>query len=149
MWNWNRRKKVPCAFFMLTVNRTNVELKSITRGETSICCLLLIAPMWNWNFYHRGDADCRGLLLIAPMWNWNERGHFRTVPAGLLLIAPMWNWNSPLTFIVKLVDTVNRTNVELKCTIPCRWRKQTRLLIAPMWNWNATFESKYNNTSTC
>ena len=137
MWNWNEYAR-ECAYalcapfnrtnvelkwillFMLTrffqsFNRTNVELKSFLLISLRKIQLLLIEPMWNWNFTESRVIFNNELLLIEPMWNWNLTESQAWCCATWLLIEPMWNWNkvvSPLT--AESGVTFNRTNVELK-----------------------------------
>ena len=97
-----------------TFNRTFVELK--------------------WCFLRLSSAS--SLLLIEPLWNWNLRHDRKSRRRAALLIEPLWNWNFFVLTCCCIIDTFNRTFVELK------WHWHTEcdycciVLIEPLWNWN-------------
>ena len=125
-------------------------------------CVLLIAPVWNWNCLHlrhivwmwhrtfnRTSLELKpslsgmarlspSRLLIAPVWNWNRWWLRSACQQSLLLIAPVWNWNAvPLLGFAGSRFAFNRTSLELKRDSErASGRGSERLLIAPVWNWN-------------
>ena len=143
-----------------TSNCTNMELKLVFwYTAISHFCLLLIAPIWNWNHLKAQLMLWFWPLLIAPIWNWNLSTGEDDAGFFILLIAPIWNWN-----LVNQIDgkgeatpsnctnmelkqrrrrlpaavllSSNCTNMELKPFTGKHVFALLNLLIAPIWNWN-------------
>ena len=100
---------------------------------------LLIAPVWNWNWFFKDIARCKRaafnrtsleLKLLCLQFCLKRKPPFNRTSlelkhnlglvgrrdVSLLLIAPVWNWN-------------DANSCQINVPIP--------LLIAPVWNWNA------------
>ena len=119
---------------------------------------VLIAPLWNWNYYYPNDDEFGEAVLIAPLWNWNKSPpkpsssnvcsnrtfmelklwtEFVVKMKNTVLIAPLWNWNHHIRLGCRCFKLgSNRTFMELKCNIKGLPRKSLVVLIAPLWNWN-------------
>ena len=121
--------------------------------------LVLIVPLWNWNYIKRVMPWNRHFVLIVPLWNWNDIqrfqkrlrissnrtfmelkcGHVKRIKICFpVLIVPLWNWNEygPTTLRPHYHGS-NRTFMELKslCTLSSLVRHW--VLIVPLWNWNS------------
>ena len=128
---------VPCLVVLVSSNCTNMELKHAITSDNRAWCLLLIAPIWNWNHFSCSGYLLGYHLLIAPIWNWNTHPQFFPMLKGRLLIAPIWNWNStPCRPLRQAGSSSNCTNMELKHLHNVWSGNFPVLLIAPIWNWN-------------
>ena len=101
-------------------NWTFMELKSLIKRVNLLSVIILIEPLWNWNF-----AFCKFRLpsLIDSNWTFMELkyklGHIKFVKPNIL-IEPLWNWNDGVT-------------PEYNEFIP--------ILIEPLWNWNSPWNA--------
>ena len=58
------------------LNRTFMELKHEVRADWNAELVVLIEPLWNWNWF-KGEADkLSETVLIEPLWNWNNDSRF-------------------------------------------------------------------------
>ena len=92
LWNWNvltGERGVPED---ISLNRTFMELKRRSYGNSPSGPSVLIEPLWNWNRKH------------WPIWYAPMR----------VLIEPLWNWNTTEGRGLLLTDSLNRTFMELK-----------------------------------
>ena len=84
------------------------------------------------------------VVLIVPLWNWNYcTWRFRTW-WHQVLIVPLWNWNRETSLPRSALCGFNRTFMELKYfsyvqPLCCRF-----VLIVPLWNWNRSAQIKLN-----
>ena len=113
-----------------------MELKQIKGSGNTVRQVVLIVPLWNWNYKEvenrtalkssnrtfmelkRKFASVRNVsisVLIVPLWNWNVCRYYFFVEVFPVLIVPLWNWNLQMVHIVVTLLLV---------------------LIVPLWNWN-------------
>ena len=150
-----------CVLLLYGINCTVVELKQGAcllppKGPPSINCTVVELKLKNqdWNLVAT-------LVLIVPLWNWNYKWKFHDIVKTIVLIVPLWNWNNCTPIPAPSIICINCTVVELKqhpyqtglqtmCRINCTVveLKQIRLhtrkpmgrvLIVPLWNWNYHF----------
>ena len=118
-------------------NRTFMELKYWRETEVVGIPVVLIVPLWNWNFNRYVDITRVVVVLIVPLWNWNSAiGKHNVVrdecfnrtfmelkySLGILfgnnifqvLIVPLWNWNQGRCMVAYRLFGFNRTFMELK-----------------------------------
>ena len=139
-------------------NRTFMELKFPTPCPSELSRIVLIAPLWNWNWnkdvpphprflgsnrtfmelkyfsYHKKTRDY--FVLIAPLWNWNWCFRYSVIRKIQVLIAPLWNWNVSRPGSSCRRPRSNRTFMELKYGFQLLAGIRICVLIAPLWNWN-------------
>ena len=133
-------KSLRFSTFLLSLNRTFMELKLLTREALDERHGVLIEPLWNWNSYPTPTAHLpQGLnrtfmelklhkhtkinniikVLIEPLWNWNKTTYDEGHNPYNVLIEPLWNWNNDdLKLIDRVQSSLNRTFMELKRLIP-------------------------------
>ena len=63
-------------------NRTFMELKLYTYKLLKISVLVLIVPLWNWNWAKHLVFLYLKVVLIVPLWNWNEEYEFKYSAVG-------------------------------------------------------------------
>ena len=77
--------------------------------------MVLIVPLWNWNYiatakavglrsFNRTFMELKYLkhehqklserVLIVPLWNWNKVFTTKLGQFTVVLIVPLWNWNT-------------------------------------------------------
>ena len=123
--------------FLGASNCTNMELKQGPERLQIIRHILLIAPIWNWNFMSGPVLSEAKLLLIAPIWNWNcysmlsSRSFDVTSNCTNMELKRLRCSGAYRSFL-----TSNCTNMELKLYSDASVWCCQRLLIAPIWNWN-------------
>ena len=139
--------------------RTFMELKLMRkRMDASSADVVLLVPLWNWNFPCESHDDTRGIVLLVPLWNWNTREstlygkeywfysylygietiyRSSSVLAIRVLLVPLWNWNF-LHFSISpdASKCFTRTFMELKLRRSTFWCKEINVLLVPLWNWN-------------
>ena len=100
----------------LTFNRTSLELKPSAPAAIGPSRLLLIEPVWNWNWVRGVNNKCFDILLIEPVWNWNVQVRkLHRIRRSRLLIEPVWNWNMTDDNLGRYLKcSFNRTSLELK-----------------------------------
>ena len=82
--------------FMLSINRTFMELKRTYATLYMSGELVLIEPLWNWNSVTEYKALRKSLVLIEPLWNWNRTKINFDARCKKVLIEPLWNWNEDM-----------------------------------------------------
>ena len=87
------------------------------------------------------QLSCQHSLSIVPMWNWNYVVVKWPHKCCQLSIVPMWNWNLRIAIDSFLVQSFNRTNVELKWIGSGCTGTTNALSIVPMWNWNRAVQN--------
>ena len=114
LWNWNRsicngdrfnicsnrtfmelkctqRKRIETQY--RSSNRTFMELKSPHKAIVLWSIMVLIAPLWNWN-YSRVGQDYENFTSSNRTFMELKYGKKETTYHGRpVLIAPLWNWN--------------------------------------------------------
>ena len=114
-----------------------MELKSRIYISVRCSCLVLIAPLWNWNCISTpeqdGNAACSNRTFMELKFDKIAVAHLLT---GAVLIAPLWNWNTTLHSTYWKIRSSNRTFMELKWRCAHVWNRQHQVLIVPLWNWN-------------
>ena len=91
-----------------------MELKRRRDKHRSICFLVLIEPLWNWNSHTWKQVWRNIWVLIEPLWNWNEESSRLTLWCKRVLIEPLWNWNGWGCLREANKWSLNRTFMELK-----------------------------------
>ena len=134
LWNWNQLARdcfilsfcfnrtfmelKSCCSYCSSIastcfNRTFMELKSVLNPFWTVVLLVLIVPLWNWNYEH--------LVSLYEYFGFNrtfmELKYRQKVGANLfcaVLIVPLWNWNKLAAAEIPLALCFNRTFMELK-----------------------------------
>ncbi len=93
LWNWNFVTKSVDMSQYMCFNRTFMELKSLSRNP-----LVWLSTSFNRTFMELKFRWWRCWLLhfvvlIVPLWNWNYRLLWSSFPLWFVLIVPLWNWN--------------------------------------------------------
>ena len=103
--------------------------------------LVLIVPLWNWNYILCASSPTAYRVLIVPLWNWNL--YRNSAVRGLIRFNRTFmelklQWR---VLISSVIWRFNRTFMELKLDFKLEAVSVSPVLIVPLWNWNNFPES--------
>ena len=135
-----------------------MELKYSNRFKKMLPLLVLIVPLWNWNYHSYQKNRSRYRVLIVPLWNWNLveeaviikvlrsnrtfmelksssniPSFFRTISSNRTFMELKYE---RYTTALQELNSSNRTFMELKYAMKSYRKEGGNVLIVPLWNWN-------------